>query len=516
MHTQNIKPTWNVGFEFQFLNGPGQLKNANATTSGIRLTSGFATKDRRYSGVFIYITNRNRSSQNGGIVSDTFLTSSNPAYDDRFNIPTWLGGDGQYGTNFFSTSFTVGTDYKSKVFMVRHQYDLGKRDSVLNVEDSTYTKIFYPRLRLQHLFSLRSSSHYYSDQNTTNTAYNDASYRNHFGITLTSLPLQLRDRWRDITNEGALILFPDKQNQEQFLKVGAGIQLLQGEFGTSLQNFENTYMLGEYRNRTRNRKWDINANARLYATGLNSGDYSAAVSLQANLKPGSLRVGFNNTNRTPSFVFDTRSNFFLEGTPSFAKENWTVISGDLYTNKLGLHLTGRYFLISNYTYWTGYYQASQEATLQSVLHVGAEKKFKLSRHWNWYAELHVQQSTGDAINLPLAYTRNRIAYEGVFYKNLNLSTGVEFRYNTPFTPDDWSPFNGQWVTQNTTTISNLPDIAAFLHIRIRGFRAFVRAENLNTLDVSRGFQFINNNVYAPLYPAMGFLLRLGIYWSFVN
>jgi hypothetical protein len=181
-----------------------------------------------------------------------------------------------------------------------------------------------------------------------------------------------------------------------------------------------------------------------------------------------------------------------------------------------MKLLGNYYLVNNYTYWDTYTTFKQLSTITSVLHVGAEKTFKLAKHWNWHAELHVQTETSDAINLPTAFTRNRIAYEGLFLKNLNLSTGIEFRYFIPYTADDFSPFNGQWVLQDTARISNRPDIAAFLHFRIRSFRLYTRLENLNTLDLSRGFAFLHNNFAAPLYPTPGLVFRLGIYWTFVN
>lgn len=518
LHTQNFNPSWNGLFDYKFINTPGHFKNSNTSHSAIRLATSFYTRNRRYSGNAMFITNRNRASENGGILSDSFLHSTNTAYDERFNIPTWLGGDGSYGSNFFTSSVSTGSEQKSKTFFFRHQYDLGQKDSTYGA-DSAIIRLFYPRFRLQHQFSYTNYQFNYSDGNTSasNTAYNKI-YQERYGITLVSTPLSLTDKWTDLTNEGAIELFPEKNNQEQYLKAGAGYQFLKGKFGNANENFSNLYLLGEYRNRTRNRKWDIEANGKFFLAGLNAGDYNAAVSLQTDLgkKLGILRVGFQNVNRTPSFVFDTRSSYLVTGNTDFNKENWTVLNGDLYINRLGLHLLANYYIVSNYTYWSDFSTARQQNTLQNVLHIGGEKIIRVSRRWNWYAELHFQQSTGSDINLPNVYTRNRLVYEGQFYKNLSLATGIEMRYFTPFKADDWSPFNQQWVVKNETTISNRPDIAAFLHFRIRGLRIYIRAENLNTVSFSQGFKFTNNNYAAPLYPIPGFIFRFGFYWSFVN
>ena len=524
LHTQNISPTWNASFEFRYLGSPGNFKNNNTSHSNIRLASGFATRNRRYSGNFMYITNRNRSATNGGIVSDTFLTSTNQAFAQRFNIPTWLGEDGDITANPFATSVKAGHDYKQRILYFRHQYDFGQKDSVLTIdeEDSSYTKVFYPRFRVQHSILYNRQEFGFKDEYLTDTAATNAYasvYRQRFGVKNFYPNMLLNDRFTEFTNEAAILLYPQKNNQDQFLKMGAGLQLLSAlHDSVTARKYNNSYVLGEYRNRTRNRKWDINANARLYLSGLNAGDYNLDVLLQTQLgkKAGVLQLGFVNTNRTPSFVFDTLSGFINQTVSSLKQENWTKISGQYFLPSLKLQLFGNYYLVSNYTYWDTYTTFKQESTLTSVLHVGASKTIKLSKRWNWHTSLHVQTEASEVINLPVLYSQNRIAYEGTFFKNLLLSTGVEVRYYTAYKMNDFSPMNGQWIVQDTALIRNKPDINAYLHLRIRSFRLFTRLENLNTLSVSRGFAFVNNNLAAPLYPTPGLFFRLGIYWGFVN
>jgi hypothetical protein len=93
---------------------------------------------------------------------------------------------------------------------------------------------------------------------------------------------------------------------------------------------------------------------------------------------------------------------------------------------------------------------------------------------------------------------------------------LEFRYNTGYKANNYSPFLGQYFVQNTNTITNRPDINAFVHFRIKSFKGFFRLENLNTLDVSKGFSFSKLNFNANQYPGTGLWLRFGLWWSFVN
>ncbi|HLK27581.1 MAG TPA: putative porin, partial [Puia sp.] len=153
--------------------------------------------------------------------------------------------------------------------------------------------------------------------------------------------------------------------------------------------------------------------------------------------------------------------------------------------------------------------------------INAEKIFMLSKNWKWRAMIGYQQKAGPApVNFPAFFTHNQVGYEGnLGFKNLDIAFGLEFRYYTAYKADNFSPVTGQFFLQNDTTLKQrLPDINAYVHFRIRSFTAYVRAENLNTLQVSSttGFGFNKYNFVAPNYPYMGLQIRVGIFWTFVN
>ena len=87
-------------------------------------------------------------------------------------------------------------------------------------------------------------------------------------------------------------------------------------------------------------------------------------------------------------------------------------------------------------------------------------------------------------------------------KKLNIAMGVEARYHTPYKADDYSPLIGSFFYQNRETISNLPDVNAFVHFRILSFKSYFRLENLNTVRTFGGLQFNNNNLSAPNTPGL--------------
>lgn len=512
VHTQNKKSNTNFSIEYRFSNAPGNLKNQNASQNNFRFTHHYQTLNKKYETFLIFITNKSASSENGGLQDKTKLDSL--ALNDPYELETRMGRAGAAGRNPFNTAVSTGNLYKNTNLLFRHHFDLGTRDSL--VTDSVTIQLFYPRLRVEHSFRYTKSSFNFYD-NFADTA----RYQKYFNYKIPNDSISYKDAWSDITNEFSLISFPEKKNLSQFLKAGIALQNLKGTFNDTVATVSlyNVYALGEYRNRTRNQKWDIEASGQLYLNGNNAGDYAALVSMKRLLgnKLGYLNIGFQNVNRSPSFIMDPLSSFKMDNRSTYGKEN-TIRVFALYENpRSGWKLGGEYFMVNNYIYFDSFFSARQEASLFNVLHLNAEKKFRLSKHWNWYTELHVQQTTGQPpVNLPFFFTRNRIAFEGNFATNLFLSTGIEIRYNSAYKADNYSPFLGKYFVQNTHTISNRPDIHYFLHFRIKSFKGFFRIENLNTLNVKNGFSFSKLNLNTNDNPGTGLWTRFGIWWNFVN
>lgn len=519
LHTQNIKPYWNMSFQYRLLTAPGSFRNQRNNHGNIQLASWYQSPNRRYNNYFVFLTNNMSAGENGGILADkNYLTD--PVYDRRFTVPTKLGGSPSSFGSVFSNSINTGRKEKERIVYLRQQYDFGRKDSL--VTDSTVIPLFYPRVRFEH--SLRIGSYRYSYLDLTSDATTNvpdsAYYDSLYGIKIRPRDsVRLEDSWHEVSNDFSVYQFPDEKNLQQFIKLGAELQLLKGAFAKGDKAYSNIIGHGEYRNRTRSQKWDIAASGRLYLAGANIGDYHAYISLQRLLSKqlGTLQIGFENVNRSPSFLYNQRSSFYLDSAKDFSKENTLHFFGSYYLPKLDVQLRGDYYIVSNYLYLNGYRSLAQERALFNVLRVSALKTFRLGRHWDVYSELYLQQKAGGAeINIPLLYTRNRLSYEGRFFRNLNLSTGLEVRYNTPYKADNYSPVLGQFFYHDSTTISNRPEMHLFLNMRVRTFKAFVRLENLNTANFSSGFAFNTNNLAAPGYPTPGMVFRLGIYWAFVN
>jgi len=531
-HTRNIRPNWNYSFQYRLVNSPGTFQNQNTNHNNYRVTSWYQSRNKRYQNFFVLAASVLGSSDNGGLQNPTDLDKV--AYSNQSTLPVILGQNIPQSTgNFFSSKISTGTKYSTATFLMRQQYDLGQKDSI--VTDSSVIPLFYPRVRLEHTIAYSTYHYRFFDLAIPSSYAPDSLY---YADTLgfkrihSTDSFWRQDNWRNLSNDFSFYTFPDARNPQQFLKLGATLELLTGNFDTTSSsvlhtahklNSQNVFAHGEYRNRTRNQKWDIEAAGRLYLNGLNSGDYNASISLKRLIsrQVGYFQAGFENVNRTPGFVFDGASSFNLDTASwhkSFSKENTTHLFASLEQPQHQFLLTGSYYLLTNYSYVHDFIKLAQ-APVFTILQINLRKQFTLYRHWKWRTNTSIQQIAGSSpVHVPLIVSFNQIGYDGNFgLKNLVLSFGTELRYISPYKADGYSPAVGQFFSQNATVTQHLPDINLYLHFRIRSFTAYIRTENVNAIAFSpRGFGFYHNNFVAPWYPSPGLIIRYGFYWNFIN
>ena len=544
IHTQNIRPNWNFAFEYRLISAPGTFQNQNTNHSNFRLNSWYQSKNKRYQNFFVLVASRLNASENGGLQNYRDLDSL--SFSNQGTLPVKLGNNLLLNSgNPFSSAVTTGTKYSTATYLFRQQYDLGQKDSI--VTDSSVIPLFYPRVRLEHTLSYSTYNYRYMDQASAGYAIDSSYYSQNYGLNYVGVTDTTRgivtdtfyrqDRWSKLSNDFSIYQFPDSKNPQQFFKLGATLELLKGTFDTaslyhgdsifqkSKTSNSNVFAHAEYRNKTRNQKWDIEAFGRLYLQGLDAGDYNAYISLRRLIsrRVGYFQAGFENANRTPGFVFDRASSFNIDTLAQkqkFLKENTTHLFASLDQPQHQFTLSASYFLLSNYSYFQYYYQERQASALFNLLQISVKKQFTLYRHWKWRTLTVLQQVAGSSpVHVPLLVSHNQVGYDGNFgFRNLFLSFGTEIRYVSGYKADGYAPVTGQFFTQSDTTIrQHLPDISLYLHLRIRSFTAYVRAENLNAMAFSpHGYGYYNNNFVAPNYPYPGMILRFGFFWGFVN
>jgi hypothetical protein len=518
LQTQNIKPNWNAGLDYQLISSPGTFQTQNTNDNSYRLFSNYRGKRKRYGAYLVLLGNKLNSAENGGITADSSLHDKHN--NRRLAVPVNLGGDDP-NPNIFSTTINTGNLYSNFTAFFRQTYDLGKKDSIA-VNDSTTEYLFYPKVRFQH--TINYSSYKYQFQDTLSDLNfgkaDSAFFKEHYDTAISAkngINFKVEDRWKFVSNDFAITQFPDTKNLGQFIQAGLRLENFSGYFESGKKNFFNVVLHGEYRNKTRNRKWDANLRGEFYAAGLNAADFNVYASLARTLnqKLGDIQVSFQNVNRSPSYIYEGNSSFNFGNNLNTKKENITVLTAVAANPRFSL--MARNISIANYTYFKNFYQTDQYNGLVNITQFTASTHAKIVGHLNLYSDFIIQQTAGNnPVRVPLFYTRQRLAFEGRFFKNLNLSTGLDVNYNTPYKAYNYSPVMGKFFPQDSITISNLPQVNLFFDFRIKSLFAFIRAENLNTMTVQPDFGFTNNSFAAPLYPLPGLVIRFGVKWGFVN
>lgn len=527
-HTQNLKPNWNIALDYRLINAPGYFRSQKNNHNNIAITSLYTSPKKRYTNWFAVLTNSLKANDNGGIVSDTQRVDVNRA--DRSLVETKLNNNVASARNPFDTKLESGHWNKEQTFMLKQSYDFGIRDSIA-LNDSVTNYLFYPKLRLEHTAVITNEYYLYKGLQA-DSAYYRTNYGKDSMYFKNSEGYELKDKWQKVSNDFSIYQYPDTKNTQQYIKAGITFEYWKGVltksvFRTITKSFINTFIHGEYRNKTRNKKYDIDASALLYLQGYNAGDYEVSAFLIRNTKSklGNIKFQFQNVNSTPAFIYYRQSSFNRSafGLTNLKKENYIKLTAQIANEPKQQNITAQLYVVNNATTWQSFNTYRQEAAF-NMLQFTFEKAFKIYRKLVWRTEVQAQQIIlGNAnINYPTLYTRNRIAYEGKLgYKNLNLATGLAIRYISPYKLDAWSPQNGQFFYQNIeSSKNNLPDISAYLNFNITSFNGFIQIENLNTATIKSGnnggLKFINNNYVARYYTNPGLVFRLGIYWRFIN
>lgn len=511
-HTQNKKQQLNFSFDYRFSNAPGNLKNQQANFSNMRITAHFQSKRKRYESFWVMLNNKTASSENGGLINAARLDSL--ALNNPYELETRLGLGSASFRNPFNTNIATGSIYQDNSLLWKQTYDLGQKDSV--VKDTLTTYLFYPRLRFQNEIKYQQQQFLFQDASP-----NSFNYSNYFNFNNEIIAaIKYKDQWNILSNEFSFISYPQKNNSNQYLQIGAGLSNQSGSFiNRAAWSAQDSYGFGAYKNKTKNQVWDIDLSGQLYLVGYHSGDYIAKASLTSllNRRGNYVQLAFNNVNRTPSTNAMGITDFPIVGLSTIKKENHIQFIGATGNLQKAWRLALTYQLINNQQYFTTGYQA---AVYQGTIHyiqANIANQFKLSKYFNWYNELHLQLVDANTpIRVPAILTRQRLAFEGVFYKNLNMSTGLEFIYHTSFKANDYMPLTGQFYQQDSFTLNNRPTVNAFYHMIIKRFKAYIRVEHLNTLLPSSNTLGNRYNFTAKHYPGTGVWVRVGIWWHFIN
>jgi hypothetical protein len=505
LHTQNITPGWNVAARLRYLSSEGfyNLQKANSISGSV--STNYQSTNKRYYVASGFIYNRYKQQENGGIRSDALLDSS--SYGNRQLIPVNLPA-----LNPGSRTAAVTNQLRDYDFYLQNNYSFGKTDTLYNKDSTGITLQFTPRFRIKHQLQLHSEKHTFRDMEPSTSRYR----------FIDSIPLSGTDsvysaqNWFYVDNKFSLNGFIGKRKELVQLEAGIGNRVdqfnTQYVTGTDKLSSVGNYVFGELKKEAfQAGQWSYLAAATFFFTGDATGNFDIRASVGKDLgKWGMFSGGFRQNLSNAPYAFTTfRTNVF-HVTHTFDKTSTTQLWANVAIEKLKLEVGVKNNLIANYLYYNSNQEIQQESGALSVLQVYGRKAFHFSI-FTLDNEIAWQQPTANApVNLPALLLRHKLGIEtALFRKALYVSTGLEVKYHTPYYSDGYTPYFNQFYYQKDSKISNPPECMAFFNFRVKSFRAFVIADQLQQY-------FTTNIINAPNYPAQNALFRFGFTWILIN
>lgn len=166
--------------------------------------------------------------------------------------------------------------------------------------------------------------------------------------------------------------------------------------------------------------------------------------------------------------------------------------------------------IQDYVYYNTDGNAVQSAENNQLIKIELSKDFQLGK-FHLDNRFLYQNSKTDEIRVPDFMSRNSFYYMGnIFKAAAKIQMGVQLNYFTAYYANSFMPATGVFHLQDDKEIGNAPVLDAFVNLRIKTFRLFLKFEN-----VSEGL-FEYNYYASPRYPLADSNFKIGIVWSFFD
>ncbi|MDC1107114.1 putative porin [Prolixibacteraceae bacterium] len=523
IHTQNITPELNFGFDFKNYGSDGRYTAQVSKNSSFTFHSNY--QGERYTGYFSFSQNSVSQQENGGLRNPSVIHNKDLQPE---NYIVWMEGS-QNMMKEFNISYN-------------QKYDLGKWAKV-KYEDGVYEE-FVPKISLMHTFTYRKNSKSYIETEANPSRINDS---NTDGSTSTSdsdyyygyNPMfHLSDsRTDDLVKESVLTnLFQIKYNEDKDRKysfskrVFGGVDIIGTQLPLAKQvltpegtqsisgvfvkdNLYNVFVGGEV-GREEGTFWNWSAGGRYYVTGYRSQDISLyglmSKPIRTKRDTSFLRLNAEMDLITPNYFMNTYTSNHYKWDENFDKTYRLLLHAKYDKPSIHFKAEADMAFINNYVYYGYNIVPEQAASEFSVWSVSLQKDFHFGPFIMENRFVYQKSSSDTYIHIPSFIFRNSTYIGGYIFPVLEGQFGVDTYYSTKYYADKYSPALNNFYLQNDEKIGGYPVCDIFLSLKLKRVRMFVK------------YAFVNQSIgainyfTAPAYPIQPSELSFGASWSFYD
>jgi len=522
-HTQNVNPSLNWGFSYNSISSQGKYLNQEAKDNNLYAFASYNIE--RYDLWFTVGKNKFKNQENGGLLFPTDI--ENPDLKPE-NLPVWFDG--------------TTAETKNSFGVIAHQYKFGKW---IKQQDSTEIfQKFITRFAIMHTLEYSNNSRYFEEvEPNPSFDFTDGRGKVYFygsdhipnikGTTgTTTLPsTQDRSGQTRVTN-----MFYIKAVEATDRKFTFGKQAYIGNDLISVyyprerliytpgqmmpplglhqsDKLTNTFVGGSIF-RTEGKFWNWSTMGRYYIQGYRFGDFELSGQIEKPIRTSKdtsfIKISGSMSNTTPDYFYNHYYSNHFKWENNFYK-TYELKVGALYDNPFRRFKAGiKYSIITNFMYWNEASLPAQANSEFSVAQLFVKKDFKFGG-LNILNSVLFQKSTTEVyMHVPEISTRNTIFIEGIYSKVLTFQLGADLRYDSQYYADYYSPALGMFYVQKKEKIGDYPWLDAFVNLKIKRTRFYVKYSNLGTMMI-RGKYYTT-----PGYAAQISTLSFGLSWTFYD
>lgn len=490
--TANINPNLNFGIGYRGLRSTGYYFNELASTGNFRFLTSYNTTNKRYYLKAHFTAQDFSLRENGGLSNLSQFYNPEGPYSNKARLDVYLE-DGS-------------SKLKGNRIFIDHSFRLSKTNP--------------NSLVLHHQFIYENKSYNYLNTVATNR----------FGDYFTSL-VNDKTRYNRLYNQIGVAYKHDKYGSlKAYLE-----DINYNYFYKSYLYTTNGFIPNKYSDRLNTiganyfyqiNKWKFNADAKIGFVGpaTNELDLLARYSFADH---GLIELGFQSVSKIPDLNYTLFQSSFVNYNwyNNFKNEKTNIFSAKV--NSKWLNAEFNYRVITNHLYFTNteitlnadgltstlLAKPLQYANTINYFSAKVGREFTFGKFGSDHAFLYQKVTQNDPIlNVPDFLTRNSIYYnEHFFNKALYLQTGFTLNYFTKYYADEYNTILGDMSVQSLKQIGNYPVLDYFINAKVKTFRLFLKAENINSKFSSKQDYFAS-----PNYPAKSFMIRFGITWMFFS
>ncbi|QZT36544.1 putative porin [Halosquirtibacter xylanolyticus] len=516
IHTQNITPYLNFGFDYKYNGSDGRYQYQNSTDNSFTFFTNY--EGERYSGYLSFSQNKVSQQENGGLRNPNVIHNKDLKPE---NYIVWMEGS-QNVMKEFNISYN-------------HKYDLGKFEKV-QYEDGVYEE-FVPKITLMHTISYRNDTKSYTETeaNPSNGTGSTLDSDYYYGYNPT---YYLSDsRTDDFAKESVLsnllqVKFQEDEDRKYSFskRVYGGFDIIgeqlpqteqiltpegtQSISGVNIkENLYNVYVGGEVA-REKGKFWNWSAGGRYYVTGYRSQDLSLygvmSKPIRTKRDTSFLTLNAEMDLTTPNYYVQKYTSNHYKWDNNFDKTYRLLLHAKYEKPSIHFKVGADMAFINNYVYY-GYNVVPEQAASEfSVWSVSLQKDFHFGPFIMENRMIYQKSSSDTYIHIPSFIFRNSTYISGYIYPVLEGQFGVDTYFSTKYYADKYSPSLNQFYLQNDEKIGGYPVCDLFLSLKLKRVRLFVKYAFVNQL--LGGIDYFTS----PSYPIQPADLSFGASWSFYD